>query len=87
MPNEVYFAIGGGVVACAAIFVWSAWRFDRAEKRQAENLRESGDQQRKYRELLEQSAEQQKRSEVLIDREEALVTAVEQLVRRLESRL
>jgi Na+-translocating ferredoxin:NAD+ oxidoreductase RnfC subunit len=108
VSDGAWIAIGCGVVAVAASYVWSAWKYDRAAKtyeaqtREAQRqLDESGDQQRQYRalmeqtveqnrhyrEMMEQTAEQQKRAATLMDRQEALVPAVEELVRRLESRL
>ena len=108
MSDGAWIAISCGVVAAAASFVWSAWKYDRAAKTYEEQMRaaqrqldESGHQQRQsremmeqtaeqnrqYRKMMEQTAEQQKRAAALLDRQESLVTAVEELVRRLESRL
>jgi hypothetical protein len=73
--------------------VWSNWKYDRNTKTYAEQMRaaqrqldQSAEDQRQSRELMAESAEQQRRAATPLEREEALVTAIEGLVRRLESR-
>lgn len=94
MSDGAWLAVGCGAAAMVASFVWSAWKYDRAVQTYAAQTRaaqrqldEAAEQQRQSRELMEQSAAQQRRAAALLDRQEALVIAVEDLVRRLESRL
>lgn len=94
MSDGFWVAVGCGVAVAAASIVWSAWTYDRATRIHAQQagvaqaqLEQSAEQQRVAQVKLEQSAEQQRRSAALLDRQEALLAAVEALVRRVESRL